>query len=61
MSYKNQLEENKKWSIISEEDLNEIYEFQYNDIFPKILLLDSTQFMNVLEKQIIIDLFLLKK
>ena len=53
MSYKNQLEENKKWSIISEEDLNEIYEFQYNDIFPKILLLDSTQFMNVLEKQII--------
>ena len=61
MSYKNQLEESEKWSYINEEKLLEIYEFQYNDIFSKILLLDSTQFMNVLEKQIIVYLYLLKK
>ena len=61
MSYNNQLEENHKWSYISEEDLTEIYESQYNDVFSKILFLDSTQFMNVLEKQIIVYLYLIKK
>ena len=62
MSYKNnQLEESKRWSYVTEEELNEIYEFQYNDVFSKILLIDSTQFINVLEKQIIINLYLLKK
>ena len=39
----------------------EIYESQYNDVFSKILILDSTQFMNVLEKQIITYLYLIKK
>ena len=62
MSYKNnQLEESKRWSYATEEELNEIYEFQYNDVFSKILIIDSTQFINVLEKQIIINLYLLKK
>ena len=62
MSYKNnQLEESKRWSYVTEEELNEIYEFQYDDVFSKILLIDSTQFINVLEKQIIINLYLLKK
>ena len=61
MSYRNQLEENNKWSYLTEEELNKIYECQYNDVFSKILLLDSTQFMNVLEKQIIIYLYLLRK
>ena len=61
MSYKYQLEESNKWSYITEDDLNKIYESQYNDIFSKILLLDGTQFMNVLEKQIIVYLYLLRK
>ena len=61
MSRKNQLEDNHKWSYISEEELTKIYESQYNDVFSKMLLLDSTQFMNVLEKQIIVYLYLIKK
>ena len=51
----------KKWDFTSEEDLNQIYKEQYNDVFSKILLLNSTQFMNVLEKQIITYLYLVKK
>ena len=33
MSIKNQLEERNKWSFISEDELKDIYEFQYNDVF----------------------------
>ena len=51
----------KKWDFTSEEDLNQIYKEQYNDVFSKILLLNSTQFMNVLEKQIITYLYIVKK
>ena len=61
MSIKNQLEERNKWSFITEEELTEIYEFQYNDVFSKILLLNGTQFMNILEKQIIAYLYIIKK
>ena len=61
MSIRNQLDERNKWSFISEEKLTEIYEFQYNDVFSKILLLNGTQFMNVLEKQIIAYLYIIKK
>ena len=61
MSIINQLAQNNKWSYISEEELSEIYESQYNDVFSKILQLDSTQFINVLEKQIIVYLYLIKK
>ena len=51
----------KKWEYTSEEELNQIYLDQYNDVFSKILLLNSTQFMNVLEKQIITHLYIIKK
>ena len=61
MSIINQLAQKNKWSYISEEELSEIYESQYNDVFSKILQLDSTQFINVLEKQIIVYLYLIKK
>ena len=61
MSIINQLEERNKWSFISEDELKDIYEFQYNDVFSKILLLNGTQFMNVLEKQIIAYLYIIKK
>ena len=61
MSIINQLEERNKWSFISEDELKDIYEFQYNDVFSKILLLNGNQFMNVLEKQIIAYLYIIKK
>ena len=47
----NQLDLKKRWEYTSEEELTQIYQEQYNDVFSKILLLTSTQFMNVLEKQ----------
>jgi len=57
----NLLDKKKKWDYTSEEELTQIYQEQYNDVFSKILLLNSTQFMNVLEKQIITYLFIIKK
>ena len=57
----NQLDLKKRWEYTSEEELTQIYQEQYNDVFSKILLLTSTQFMNVLEKQIITYLYIIKK
>ena len=57
----NQLDLKKRWDYTSEEELTQIYQEQYNDVFSKILLLTSTQFMNVLEKQIITYLYIIKK
>ena len=57
----NLLAHKKKWDYTSEEELTKIYQDQYNDVFSKILLLNSTQFMNVLEKQIITYLYINKK
>ena len=50
----NLLYHKKNWDYITEEELTQIYQEQYNDVFSKILILNSTQFMNVLEKQIIL-------
>ena len=55
------LDHKKNWDYTSEEELTKIYEEQYNDVFSKILLLNSSQFMNVLEKQIITYLYIIKK
>ena len=57
----NLLDLKKKWDYTSEEELTQIYQEQYNDVFSKILLLNSNQFMNVLEKQIITYLLIIKK
>ena len=57
----NLLDHKKNWDYTSEEELTKIYEEQYNDVFSKILLLNSSQFMNVLEKQIITYLYIIKK
>ena len=57
----NLLDRKRKWDYTSEEELTKIYQEQYNDVFSKILLLSSTQFMNVLEKQIITYLYIIKK
>jgi hypothetical protein len=51
----------KNWDYVDEEELTKIYEFQYNDVFSKILLINCTQFMNVLEKQVIAYLYIIKK
>ena len=57
----NLLDRKKKWDYTSEEELTLIYQEQYNDVFSKILFLNSTQFMNVLEKQILTYLYMIKK
>ena len=57
----NLLDYKKNWDYTSEEELTQIYQEQYNDVFSKILLLNGNQFMNVLEKQIITYLYIIKK
>ena len=57
----NLLDSNKKWEYISEDELSKIYKEQYNDVFSKILCLNNNQFMNVLQKQIITYLYIIKK
>ena len=57
----NLLDYKKNWDYASEEELTKIYQEQYNDVFSKILLLTGTQFMNVLEKQIITYLYITKR
>ena len=46
---------------ITERELTEIYQLQYNDIFPEILKLDHANFLNLLQKQVTINLSLIKK
>ena len=57
----NLLDYKRNWDYSSEEELTKIYQEQYNDVFSKILLLNNSQFMNVLEKQIITYLYINKK
>ena len=57
----NLLDKKKEWDYTSEEELTQIYQEQYNDVFSKMLVLNSTQFMNCLEKQIITYLYIIKK
>ena len=57
----NLLDIKKDWDYVDEEELTKIYEVQYNDVFSKILLINCTQFMNVLEKQIIGYLYIIKR
>ena len=46
---------------ITERELIEIYQLQYNDIFPEILKLDHANFLNLLQRQVAINLSLIKK
>ena len=48
-------------SYVSLSELEQIFQEQYDDVFSKILLLDENQFMNVLEKQIILHLCIIEK
>ena len=47
--------------IISESDLLDIYETQYNDIFSKILILSEEKFFALLQEQVLINLRIINK
>ena len=50
-----------KRAYITERELVEIYQEQYNDIFPEILQLEQLDFFKILEKQVISYLYIAKK
>ena len=55
-------EENKKGEgVISESDLLDVYEFQYNDLFPKILKINEEKFFALLQEQVLLNLRILNK
>ena len=47
--------------IISESDLFDIYENQYNDLFSKILIISEEEFFSLLQEQVLINLRLINK
>ena len=47
--------------IISESDLFDIYEIQYNDIFSKILKISEEKFFALLQEQVLLNLRLINK
>ena len=47
--------------IISESDLFDIYEVQYNDLFSKILKISEEKFFALLQEQVLINLRLINK
>ena len=47
--------------IISESDLLDIYETQYNDIFSKILILSEEKFFALLQEQVLLNLRIINK
>ena len=51
----------EKEHIISESDLLDVYETQYNDLFPKILKINEEQFLSLLQEQVLITLKIINK
>ena len=47
--------------IISESDLLDVYDIQYNDLFPKILKLDEEKFFARLQEQVLLSLRVINK
>ena len=54
-------EQNKDEGIIAESDLLDVYEFQYNDLFPKILKIKEQKFLSLLEEQVLLHLRVINK
>ena len=50
-----------KEGIISESDLLDVYDFQYNDIFSKILKINEEQFFALLQEQVLLNLRIINK
>jgi hypothetical protein len=47
--------------IISESDLLDLYDFQYNDLFSKILKINEEKFFGLLQEQVILNLRIINK
>ena len=47
--------------VISESDLLDIYENQYNDLFPKILKISEENFFAILQEQVLLNLRIINK
>ena len=47
--------------IISESDLLDLYDFQYNDLFSKILKINEEKFFGILQEQVILNLRIINK
>ena len=55
-------EENREGDgIISESDLLDVYDFQYNDLFPKILKINEEKFFALLQEQVLLNLRIINK
>jgi hypothetical protein len=54
-------DENKEEGVISESDLLDIYEFEYNDLFPKIIKINEGKFFSLLEEQVLLHLRVINK
>ena len=52
---------NNNQSIISESDLFDVYENQYNDIFSKILKISEENFFAILQDQVLLNLRIINK
>ena len=50
-----------KEGIISESDLLDVYDFQYNDIFSKILKINEEKFFALLQEQVLLNLRVINK
>ena len=55
-------EENREGDgIISESDLLDVYDIQYNDLFPKILKVNEEKFFALLQEQVLLNLRIINK
>ena len=55
-------EENREGDgIISESDLLDVYDIQYNDLFPKILKINEEKFFALLQEQVLLNLRIINK
>ena len=54
-------EQDKEEGIITESDLLDVYDFQYNDLFPKILKINEQKFFSLLEEQVLLHLRAINK
>ena len=58
---KDNSKDQEKEHIISESDLLDVYDTQYNDLFPKILKINEEQFFALLQEQVLITLKIINK
>ena len=58
---KQEIENKEAAGIISESDLLDVYDIQYNDLFPKILKIDEEKFFAKLQERVLLSLRIINK